>query len=378
LPPETVTALLESAGRTRRNGNIPGARALLRALSAQAPDDQRIWLALALVAETRMEQRRALERVIALDPQNPLARRGLSRIGEAAAPPVGDTIRTVRPAPPQPHANGHATLAAESAHAAPTLTPIMPTPEERVRTLRWPMYAVAGASLLLVLLAAVLIRPELFLRPRPLDAPAPTASNTLLNAPTAAQPLPTLALRTAAPAAAATAQQPVATPFTRPSPALVATPTAPLPSPIPPASPAPSPPALALGEVVKQGQWHAVLIRPSDAVLLDGSIGTAQPRGRFLLVLLAIGNDGSTPASIPGDLFAVLDRAGTRYTPLPAMSTAYLDAYGRGVRGDLSLEDTIPPDGSNRSVPLIFDVPAGATDLSLVVKGQAKGWAILR
>jgi hypothetical protein len=138
----------------------------------------------------------------------------------------------------------------------------------------------------------------------------------------------------------------------------------------------PTPPTLALGEVVQQGPWHAVLIRSEDAVLLDGSIGTNQPRGRFLLVLLAIGNDGPATATIPADLFVVIDSTGARHLPLPAMSTAYLDTFGRGVRGDLSLEDSIPPGGGNRSVPLIFDLPAGAGNLSLVVKGQGKGWAI--
>ncbi|HEX9373955.1 MAG TPA: hypothetical protein VF897_23280, partial [Roseiflexaceae bacterium] len=84
LPPETVTSLLESALRVRKKGNIPAARALLRALAAQQPDAPKVWLALAAVAETRVEQRRALERALALDPANPLARRGIARIGAAA------------------------------------------------------------------------------------------------------------------------------------------------------------------------------------------------------------------------------------------------------------------------------------------------------
>ncbi|HEX9372445.1 MAG TPA: hypothetical protein VF897_15635, partial [Roseiflexaceae bacterium] len=97
-----------------------------------------------------------------------------------------------------------------------------------------------------------------------------------------------------------------------------------------------------------------------------------------LLALVAIGNDGQAPALIPADLFALVDRAGNRYAPLPAVSTAYLDTYGRGQRGDLSMEDLIPADGGNKSVPLIFDVPPGARDLQLVVKGSALGWSVLQ
>ena len=136
------------------------------------------------------------------------------------------------------------------------------------------------------------------------------------------------------------------------------------------------PPGLAPGTVVKHGQWSVVLLRPDYAVLLDGSIGALQPRGRFLLALVAVANDGAAPARLPADLFVVVDRDGNRYQPLPAASTAYLDAYGRGQRGDLSMEDMIPADGGNKSVPLIFDVPERARGLTLLVSGETKGWAI--
>jgi hypothetical protein len=91
---------------------------------------------------------------------------------------------------------------------------------------------------------------------------------------------------------------------------------------------------------------------------------------------VAIGNDGPTPAPVPVDLFALIDQTGIRYTPLPAVSTAYLNAYGRGQRGDLSMEDPIPADGGNKSVPLIFDVPEQARDLYLVVKDNDAGWPV--
>jgi hypothetical protein len=128
--------------------------------------------------------------------------------------------------------------------------------------------------------------------------------------------------------------------------------------------------------VVKQGQWSVVLLRPDYVVPLDGSIGALQPRGRFLLALVAVANDGAAPARIPTDLLMVVDRDGKRYQPLAAVSTAYLDAYGRGQHGDLSMEDQIPADGGNKSVPLIFDVPANARGLTLMVKGAPLGWKV--
>src|SRR5215208_931188 len=83
LPPVSVAALLESAMRARKNGNLAASRALLRALIAQQPDRPQVWLMLATVAETRAEQRHALEQVLALDPRSEPARRGLARIHAA-------------------------------------------------------------------------------------------------------------------------------------------------------------------------------------------------------------------------------------------------------------------------------------------------------
>ena len=142
-------------------------------------------------------------------------------------------------------------------------------------------------------------------------------------------------------------------------------------------SPQPTPrQTLAPGQIIQQGQWHAILIRPEDALELDGSIGSFQPRGRFVLALVAVGNDGQVPARLPDDLFALVDSSGKRYAPLPQISTAYLNTYGRGQHGDLSMEDPIPSDGGNKSVPLIFDVPPGMRPLYLLAGDSAAGWPI--
>jgi len=122
--------------------------------------------------------------------------------------------------------------------------------------------------------------------------------------------------------------------------------------------------------------WHAGLLRPEHAVLLDGSIGALQPRGRFVLALVAVINDGAAPARMPPDLFTLVDNRGNRYLPQPAASTTYLNTYGRGLRGDLSMEQDIPPGDGIRSVPLIFDVPESAGGLILHVDDAPLGWPI--
>jgi hypothetical protein len=40
------------------------------------------------------------------------------------------------------------------------------------------------------------------------------------------------------------------------------------------------------------------------------------------------------------------------------------------------MEDTIPADGGNKSVPLIFDAPASARPLYLVVGESEVGWPV--
>ena len=383
LTPEKVAALLESALRARKNGNLPAARALLRVLAAEQPNSPQVWLALAAVAETRAEQRQALERIAKLDPQNPLARRGLARMGavppalahvaEAAAPPVAAATTSVpaptHVAPPQAQASSAAAYVAPEppqepgVGLAPALTPV-DRPADAARALRWPLYLVLGVSLLAVLFATVLIRGASTI-PFTQQAPSPGLPGS--SAASATEAVAALAAAPALPA-----ETPAAATMSLPSP----TPTVPLPSPTL-AAPTETPrPTLPIGEVVEQDSWHVVLLRPDYAVPLEGSIGTLQPRGRFVLALVAVGNDGPAPARIPTDLLSIVDQSGVRYLPQPSLSTAYLNAYGRGQHGDLSMEDDIPADGGNKSVPLIFDLPASARQLLLVVRGNIAGWPI--
>ena len=391
LPPVSIAALLESAIRARKSGNLAASRALLRALIAQQPDLPQVWLMLATVAETRAEQRHALEHVLALDPRSPPAQRGLARMGIIEAAALATNAGTTAPAIAQPAAPEIApdVVAAPAAftpgeyaqatYTAPELHTVDGAPVQAARDIRWPLYVVIGVSALLVLIAAILLRGAEFTAAL---RPAPTAPLPVLGAVTQTV-APTLDI-TVAPAIApsAAASSGAATLPTLDAELTVAPIIGlPQPSAAPPtalASPLPTPrQTLAPGEIVEYGQWRAILIRPEDALALDGSIGAFQPSGRFVLALLAIGNDGQAPARLPDDLFMLVDGSGKRYAPLPQLSTAYLTTYGRGQHGDLSMEDPIPSDGGNKSVPLIFDVPPSARPLYLLVGNSPRGWPII-
>jgi hypothetical protein len=369
LPPEMLASLLQTVRRRQQSGDVVGARVVLRALAAQQPDDPRIWLALATVVETRDEQQQVLARALALDPHNALARRALERFTDtghvaaaAHAPTNGaSSVEAARP-----------TLIVSEPAVEPAPTPL--PDQQPLPTIRWPLYMVIGIAVALVLIVVALRSAT----PPAAEAPTPTQ---MLPGAVDAQPTlgtpesPVPAASQAAPAAIATAAPPTGAPATA-APSNPTAPPLPTAAPIPSPTPLPTTPPLAPGMIVVQKPWHASLLRPEYAVLLDGAIGTLQPRGRFVLALVVVGNDSTAPARIPADLFSLVDGQGNRYQPAPTASTAFLATYGRGQRGELSVEEAIPPGGGNVSVPLIFDVPPNARGLTLRVGDASMGWPI--
>ncbi len=364
-----LAALLQTVRRRQQQGDQIGARVVLRALATQQPDDPRIWLVLATVAANRDEQRQAIERAIALDPQNMLALRALERLNTTGA---GHTSTALDARAPDESVLFSPALITDEAAAitpAPVLTPVPAA--ERAQAIRWPLYAVIGVAVALVLIAAALLRggpPPTAQTPTTTPAFPGTVAGGQLAAPaTTTARLPTSAAAAAPVATAAPNRTPEPIPSAA-RPTDTARPSAPPPS--------LTPPPLAPGAIIVRKPWHASLLRPDYAILLDGAIGSLQPRGRFVLALIAVGNDGATPARIPTDLFTLQDSQGNRYPALPAASTAYLNAYGRGQRGDLSLAEDLPPGGGNVSVPLIFDVPPGTRSFTLHIGDERLGWPI--
>lgn len=310
--------LLHTAERAAQAGRTQAALALLRALTREHPRERRGWLALAELSDDDSERQAAHAQAQALAPQP-------APLEQAPADDADDWYDATDE----------------------------PTDEERrpARIAPWALYALA-----LALLLAVAI--PLYRLWRDTDA-APSASPgaSLGASPEPAAgpiPSPTLPQLTATP-------QPTSTPTAQPTAALPPTPQ----------------PTLAPGAVAQRDGWSASLLRPDYGLFLDGGLGDQQPRGRFLLVLLALANGGGAPQAFPPAMLVLHDAQGRTYTPAPRLSTAYLATYGRGQRGDLSLENELPPGGGLYSVPVIYDVPADASGLQLSLGDMAGGaWPI--
>lgn len=343
LTPEGTAALLRSAQQARANNNPAKARAILRALAERRPDDLRVWMLLATVAEDRVEQARAFERMLALVPDHQVAQRGLERLRAAGVPEV---------LPPPAPADARALVPPEEDGLTPvTLSADAPAPEPARH--RPPLLLIGAGALAAATLAALFfVRP--WGQPAHPTQPSVVAVPALQPGSTVVAPPATQARST--PAAAST---PAAT--ATPSPVLTPTPT----------------PGLAIGQFVPAGIWRVSVLDRTHIRALDGSIGgRLQPEGRFVLALVTVINSGSQPARLPRELLSLSDSSGERYLPLPGASAVYLSSYGRGQFGDYSADENIPPDTGNVSIPLIFDVPEHATGLELRVSTAQDGWAV--
>src|SRR5579859_3033291 len=104
--------ILQLGIEAAREGNREEARNLFSLLTRQEPNNSQAWLWLAGVAESPDERRAALERVLALDPSNEMALKGLQAMG--INPGSG---RAAEPAPARPAETAPPPVAAT---AAPT------------------------------------------------------------------------------------------------------------------------------------------------------------------------------------------------------------------------------------------------------------------
>lgn len=335
-------------------------------------------MALARVAETRREQRQALERVLVFDPHNQAALRGLARFDELSR-------EAARHPAPEPAAERVAPPVAEDEAA-------LAAGEQEIR---WPLYAVVGVALLVVLIAYLLLRPS---SAPPNEQPTPPLPGAVIGAATAEGTMPSPESPGAGAAGMATAPAPtlpavLATALiTETAPAApsavagtgeitTAAATAVPPAPATPTATEPPPgPTVAAqlltGQLVTVGPWTASLLSPNHAKMLDGSIGSLQPQGRFVLALLSVANSDPAAQLIPENLFALVDGHGRRYRPVPAASAAYLQTYGQAQAGDFSMEQPIPGGDRTWSVPIIFDVPPDVQSLTLQVGDTSPGWPV--
>ncbi len=299
-----------------RRGDLLTARRIFRALSHLAPADRRVWIGLARVAESVAERTEALQRAECTTAYLPLPP-VLSRTED-----VPTAIVSVAPFP----------------LPAPVVTVTQPTPLP-YRSWWW-------LALLLVLLGLLAV--WWLMR-----VSVPETASVALPTVSAIGPLPT------PPIDETTV---VTVPAITPSPPLT-------PSPAP--SPSSAPDTRNFGQFVIHENWYIALLRPEDVVIVDGELGTIRASGYVLIALLAVSNEAPVERALPTNLFAVEDEMGQRYYPLPGASTDYLEQFGRGMYGDLALEDRFTPQSGLRSVPVLFKLPRNRIPLRLWVGDDA-------
>ncbi len=185
--------------------------------------------------------------------------------------------------------------------------------------------------------------------------------------------LPDLALPGTARRSVGDLLNPAPTALLLPTPALPPAPPTATATPAPPYQPTPMP----LGNVQTYGLWQGTLALPDHVQWLDEPLDGVQPQGRLLVAVMTISNLTGEPRPIPADLFILVDQQLNFYRPLPGASTRFLDSFGRGVVGDLALEDAIPAGGTLVSVPLLFDVPVDQQSFVLMLGEYSDtGWQL--
>ncbi|MEF3275675.1 MAG: tetratricopeptide repeat-containing protein [Chloroflexus sp.] len=315
-----------------RRGDLIGARRIFRALARMAPDERRVWIGLARVAETAAEREAALRRAALI---------------VTALPPVLNSPETETPVtlPPALPRTNEAPEMATQPPSAPVLPPVN-APARPKPNLRWRWSVILVAGTLLGLGFGWWIRPS-----------AAPPSATLPPTLSAIGPLPS-----PLPIGLSVATSVIPSP----------SPPPPTPSPAPTASPEPD--MRVLGQLISLDNWQIGLLRPDDVVLIDGELGTIRPTGRLLVALLAVSNEAATDRILPASFFALEDDVGQRYRPLSGASRQYLEQFGRGLYGDLALEDIFTPQSGLRSVPVLFDVPANRVPVRLWAGNE--GWSL--
>lgn len=421
--------ILQLGIEAAREGNREEARNLFSLLTRQDPDNVQAWLWLAGVAEGPDERRAALEHVVALEPSNEMARKGLQALGvdpdsvsgrpaptPVASPPppaavdlseedlyaaeldsafddydmvekVGGTPRneptgygesgdddTAASAGAFGSSSGSARERVESRRSARTRALI----DEDSGTMTRAPFQITPLARLLIGAAIVLVLAFIVFRlffsggsnvaAVPTTTPVATADASGLPSATSATTDTTGIGGTGAISGTDTLT---------PTDTLEPTPVPAEPQPGSYADPATAnPEQVAIGTTLEANGWGYSYPDATYAASLGSSVGGVNAQnGRFAVILAFIANKTGTEQVIPADLFVLKDAQGRVYPANTAASRAYVQP---GINADKSLEDTLPADGESYSVALVFDVAPDATNLVLFTRAnQGQGFLVL-
>lgn len=367
---DKIPAMLHTAQRAWQRGNTSSALAVLHMLSAQYPDDEGVRSMLEHF-ESALHATQNPARITAVLPELQVQEPTAVSASEAEISSLRSSeAAAVMPEPQRVLDTAPASNTIE--HTWPAISNVYEQPTMAAAQIRWPMYVIIAAAAVIIGITAIwrwtsISRPVV----QPVVAaltPSFAPINTLIpTLPPGVEPgsvqviaSPELPSATLAPATITFTALPSPTPSPTATPQATITPR----------------PVLTQGQIVQSGAWSVSLLRPEHAMRLDGAIGTLQPQGHFVLVLLSVGYTGEGAAPVPTTLVVLEDDQGRLYAPRPGASSTYLDTFGRGQYGDISLEEEIPPDAGNLSIPFIFDVPETAHQLHIVVTGQQAVWLV--
>ncbi|HEX5688577.1 MAG TPA: tetratricopeptide repeat protein [Roseiflexaceae bacterium] len=136
-----------------------------------------------------------------------------------------------------------------------------------------------------------------------------------------------------------------------------------------------NPQPVGIGTQLSANGWSYTFPDSTYAAALGSQIGGSTANGTYAIVLVYVANNSGTDQALPADFFVLKDAQGRIYRPLPQVSSAYVQ---RGVNADISQEDPVPANGVTTSIPLIFDVEHGATNLVLFASGKTdQGWPVI-
>jgi hypothetical protein len=419
-------AILKLGIDAAREGNREEARSLFTLLTRQDPNNVQGWLWLAGVAEGPEQRRAALERAVEIEPDNEMALKGLQAMGVApaaaaaptpAAPPpipereLSDEERYAAeldsafddydsvpraPTPTRPTAD-EADVAEERRAGVRVLASDIPYDDAETEPARTGLSPLMLGLLGLIAIALIALLVVWFLgsgqqgsqvATNPTLMPAPTVDAGAGAEPTAeggaggemTQPTPAEGGEPGAypaPGEGGEAAQP--TPAeggeaAQPTPAEggeAAQPTPPPTSVGPPPESA-NPALIPAGTNLDVNGWTYSLFPNIVHGAIGNRIGATTAQGNFVIVLVLVGNNTGTAQPLPADFFVLKDAQGQIYTPSIDASNAYVQ---RGVNADVGIGDTLPANGILTSVPLIFDVPPGASNLVIFARAKTdQGW----
>ncbi len=140
-----------------------------------------------------------------------------------------------------------------------------------------------------------------------------------------------------------------------------------------------NPQPVAVGAELSANGWRFTfpgICLGSCATILGPQVGGSTASGSYIVVLVLVANDTGNAAPILADFFVIKDAQGRIHTALPQVSGAYVQP---GINADIGMETPVPANGTFTSVPVIFDIQHGATDLVLFARGKTdQGWPVLQ